>query len=111
MPEMDDIELAQHVAAVAPEMRVLFVTGFAAVTLKAGEAVPQAKVLSKPFHLRDLVLEVDRLFRPNSAPGLSSLLFRLRKLQLARRTNPSYCLPSTVGVSIIEAACRARVWR
>src|SRR3546814_769201 len=51
MPEMDGIELAQHVAAVAPEMRVMFITGLAAVTLKAGKDVQQAKVLSKPFHL------------------------------------------------------------
>jgi two-component system cell cycle response regulator CpdR len=71
MPEMDGIELAQHAATVAPDMRVMFITGFAAVTLKAGKAVPQAKVLSKPFHLRDLVLEVDRIFDTNSVTGLS----------------------------------------
>jgi len=70
MPEMDGIELAQHVAKVAPDTRVMFITGFAAVTLKAGKAVPQAKVLSKPFHLRDLVLEVDRMFGLDSASGL-----------------------------------------
>lgn len=70
MPEMDGIELAQHAAKVAPDMRVMFITGFAAVTLKAGKAVPQAKVLSKPFHLRDLVLEVDRMFGLDSASGL-----------------------------------------
>lgn len=70
MPEMDGIELAQHVAKIAPETRVMFITGFAAVTLKAGKAVPQAKVLSKPFHLRDLVLEVDRMFGLDSASGL-----------------------------------------
>lgn len=70
MPEMDGIELAQHAAKVAPDMRVMFITGFAAVTLKAGKAVPQAKVLSKPFHLRDLVLEVDRMFGLSSASGL-----------------------------------------
>jgi two-component system cell cycle response regulator CpdR len=62
MPEMDGIELAQHAAQVAPDMRIMFITGFAAVTLKAGKAVPQAKVLSKPFHLRELVLEVERMF-------------------------------------------------
>jgi len=62
MPEMDGIELAQRAAEIAPEMRVMFITGFAAVTLKAGRAMPQARVLSKPFHLRDLVLEVDRMF-------------------------------------------------
>lgn len=66
MPEMDGIELAQRAADIAPEMRVMFITGFAAVTLKAGKQVPQARVLSKPFHLRDLVLEVDRLFEQNS---------------------------------------------
>jgi two-component system cell cycle response regulator CpdR len=71
MPEMDGIELAQHAASVAPDMRIMFITGFAAVTLKAGKAVPQAKVLSKPFHLRDLVLEVERMFDSESLTGLS----------------------------------------
>ena len=70
MPEMDGIELAQHAATIAPDMRVMFITGFAAVTLKAGKAMPQAKVLSKPFHLRDLVLEVDRMFGIDSASEL-----------------------------------------
>ncbi len=70
MPEMDGIELAQHAAKIVPDMRVMFITGFAAVTLKAGKAVPQAKVLSKPFHLRDLVLEVDRMFGLDTASEL-----------------------------------------
>lgn len=69
MPEMDGIELAQRAAVMAPEMRVMFITGFAAVTLRAGKAMPQAKVLSKPFHLRDLVMEVDRMFEIGSASG------------------------------------------
>ncbi|WP_174297370.1 cell cycle two-component system response regulator CpdR [Sphingomonas bacterium] len=69
MPEMDGIELAQRAAEMAPDMRVMFITGFAAVTLKAGRQMPQARVLSKPFHLRDLVLEVDRLFESDSATG------------------------------------------
>jgi two-component system cell cycle response regulator CpdR len=71
MPEMDGIELAQKTAVIAPETRVMFITGFSAVTLRAGRALPQAKVLSKPFHLRDLVLEVDRIFAQESATGLS----------------------------------------
>ncbi|WP_375249241.1 cell cycle two-component system response regulator CpdR [Sphingomonas sp.] len=62
MPEMDGIELAQKAQEIAPGMRVMFITGFAAVTLKAGSAMPNARILSKPFHLRDLVMEVDRLF-------------------------------------------------
>lgn len=68
MPEMDGIELAQKASEIAPDMRVMFITGFAAVTLRAGQQVPQARVLSKPFHLRDLVLEVDRLFEAESIP-------------------------------------------
>lgn len=62
MPEMDGIELAQRAGELRPKLRVMFITGFAAVTLKAGKAMPQARVLSKPFHLRDLVMEVDRMF-------------------------------------------------
>ncbi|MGJ3648624.1 cell cycle two-component system response regulator CpdR [Sphingomonas sp. GlSt437] len=70
MPEMDGIELAQKAGEIRPDLRVMFITGFAAVTLKAGKQVPHARVLSKPFHLRDLVLEVDRLFEMGSATGL-----------------------------------------
>jgi two-component system cell cycle response regulator CpdR len=69
MPEMDGIELAQKATALAPDMRVMFITGFAAVALKAGKAAPSAKVLSKPFHLRDLVAEVDRLFQAEDQHG------------------------------------------
>jgi two-component system cell cycle response regulator CpdR len=70
MPEMDGIELAQKASELCRDLRVMFITGFAAVTLKAGKAMPQARVLSKPFHLRDLVLEVDRMFELGNANGL-----------------------------------------
>ena len=69
MPEMDGIELAQTAAVLAPEMRVMFITGFAAVALKAGKAAPSAKVLSKPFHLKDLVMEVERMFESEDQHG------------------------------------------
>ncbi len=62
MPEMDGIELAQRCNEVSPHTKVMFITGFAAVTLRASREAPQARVLSKPFHLRDLVLEVQRVF-------------------------------------------------
>ncbi|MDP4575541.1 response regulator [Qipengyuania sp. G39] len=61
MPEMDGIELAQRCNEISPDTKVMFITGFAAVTLKASREQPHAKVLSKPFHLRDLVLEVERV--------------------------------------------------
>ena len=62
MPEMDGIELAQRCAEISPHTKVMFITGFAAVSLRASREQPHAKVLSKPFHLRDLVLEVERAF-------------------------------------------------
>ena len=61
MPEMDGIELAQHCNEISPATKVMFITGFAAVTLKASREQPHAKVLSKPFHLRELVDEVERV--------------------------------------------------
>ena len=45
MPEMDGIELAQKAAEIAPDMRVMFITGFAAVTLRAGKSMPQARAV------------------------------------------------------------------
>ncbi|MXP46342.1 response regulator [Altererythrobacter luteolus] len=70
MPEMDGIELAQRCNEVSPRTKVMFITGFAAVTLKASREQPTAKVLSKPFHLRDLVLEVERVFEDAAAASL-----------------------------------------
>lgn len=60
MPGLDGIELARRAAKEQPGIKVMFITGFAAVALKAREAAPKgARVLSKPFHLRDLVDQVD----------------------------------------------------
>lgn len=62
MPEMDGIELARVAAEHDPELKIMFITGFAAVVLNNNNEIPQnAKVLSKPFHLKDLVAEVEKL--------------------------------------------------
>ena len=62
MPEMDGIELARRAAELDPGLKIMFITGFAAVALNPDSKAPkEAKVLSKPFHLRDLVNEVDRM--------------------------------------------------
>ena len=47
----------------------MFITGFAAVALQAGKTTPEAKLLSKPFHLKDLVAEVDRMFQSEDQHG------------------------------------------
>lgn len=70
MPEMDGIELAQKCAEISPRTKVMFITGFAAVSLRASREQPNAKVLSKPFHLRDLVLEVERVFEEQREASL-----------------------------------------
>ena len=69
MPEMDGIELAQKASVIDPAIRVMFITGFAAVALQSGRTAPEAKMLSKPFHLKDLVAEVDRMFQTEDQHG------------------------------------------
>ena len=62
MPEMDGIELARRASELDPDIKIMFITGFAAVALAAGESAPPgAKVLSKPIHLREIVSEVERM--------------------------------------------------
>jgi two-component system, cell cycle response regulator CpdR len=62
MPQMDGIELARRASEIDPKLKIMFITGFAAVTLNTdSKVVKDARVLSKPFHLKDLVREVDRL--------------------------------------------------
>ncbi len=62
MPEMDGIELARRAADLDPDLKIMFITGFAAVALNPDSQAPKdAKVLSKPFHLKDLVGEIERL--------------------------------------------------
>ena len=67
MPEMDGIELARRASELDPDIKIMFITGFAAVALYSDSEAPKnAKVLSKPVHLRELVSEVKRCWRPDS---------------------------------------------
>ncbi|HEX2591473.1 MAG TPA: response regulator [Rhizomicrobium sp.] len=62
MPGMDGIELAKRAAEINNALKIMFITGFAAVALHPSSNAPkQAKVLSKPFHLREIVQEVERM--------------------------------------------------
>ena len=70
MPEMDGIQLAHLCYMVSPTTDVIFINGFSGVALRAGASVPNAKVLAKPFHLKDMVLEVERLFAKESCDQL-----------------------------------------
>ena len=62
MPRMDGIELARRAAELDPDLKIMFITGFAAVTLNTEQSLAKtAHVLSKPFHLKDLVREVEKV--------------------------------------------------
>ena len=62
MPEMEGIELARRAAELDPDIKIMFITGFAAVALNSDSNAPKhAKVLSKPIHLRELVNEVQKM--------------------------------------------------
>lgn len=57
MPELDGIELAERARGLRPDLKIVFITGFAAMTAEAGAD----KVISKPFHLGDLIREVEAI--------------------------------------------------
>ncbi len=61
MPGIDGIELAKQAEVIAPGIKIMFITGFAAVAMNDPQTSESAPVLSKPVHLRQLVEEVDKL--------------------------------------------------
>jgi|TARA_R110002126_G_C10490909_1_gene504523 two-component system cell cycle response regulator CpdR len=65
MPGMDGVELSQRALKLHPALKVLFITGFTAIALgdkKRINAVSKPdQVISKPFHLKDLVDQVEKI--------------------------------------------------
>lgn len=65
MPGMDGIELAKKAHELIPTLKVMFITGFAAIALnQAGEQTTDQQapeIMAKPFHLKDLVARVEQL--------------------------------------------------
>ncbi len=62
MPGMDGIELARKAAELCPGLKVMFITGFAAVAMgQQAQNHGNTRVLSKPFHLKELVNQIDQL--------------------------------------------------
>ena len=60
MPGIDGVELARRATRHSPDLKVVFITGFAAVALNQGYGPDGRRNpgLSKPFHLNRLVSEV-----------------------------------------------------
>lgn len=62
MPGMDGIELAQKATNLRPNLKVMFITGFSAIAVAIKDAEKEqttSHVLSKPFHLNDLVNQIE----------------------------------------------------
>ena len=61
MPGMDGVELSQKALALRPGLKVMFITGFTAIAAaKKGDAPQGASVVAKPFHLKELVEQVQK---------------------------------------------------
>lgn len=60
MPGLDGVELAKRAARASPGLKIVFITGFAAVALNQdfGPDGRRNPGLSKPFHLNRLVSEL-----------------------------------------------------
>lgn len=64
MPGLDGIELSGRATKLCPDLKVIFITGFAAMaTGQADLRNPQMRVVSKPFHLGKLIEEVTRVLQ------------------------------------------------
>jgi len=62
MPGMNGIELARRAVARHPELKTMFITGFAAVAVDAKPRLDfQVNIVSKPFHLREVIDRVDQI--------------------------------------------------
>jgi len=64
MPGMDGIELSKEAVKIEKDLKVMFITGFSAVAVGRDDVKlnsDKSKLLSKPFHLNDLVEQVETL--------------------------------------------------
>ncbi|HEY0901756.1 MAG TPA: response regulator [Micavibrio sp.] len=69
MPGMDGIELAKKSHEIIPELKIMFITGFAAIAMNqppaphgaGADVATPPEVMAKPFHLKDLVNRVEQL--------------------------------------------------
>lgn len=63
MPGIDGLELAHKTTEKYPDIKVMFITGFAAMALESPNTAqkPRPQILSKPFHLNDLIGKLDTL--------------------------------------------------
>lgn len=63
MPGVDGIELAHKATERHPDIKIMFITGFAAMAMRSDsdETPENSQTMSKPFHLNDLVEQVKKI--------------------------------------------------
>lgn len=63
MPGIDGLELSKKARELYPALKIMFITGFAGMVMEDNNAanVQNEHILSKPFHLNDLVEKVEEL--------------------------------------------------
>ena len=62
MPGLDGIELSNRIRARQPDVKIVYITGFAAMANNTTS--DKDKVVSKPFHLGQLTREIDEMLKP-----------------------------------------------
>ena len=61
MPGMDGIELSRRALEIRPDLKIMYITGFSMVPReRLPDGAHDAQVLAKPFHLSQLVNEVEK---------------------------------------------------
>lgn len=64
MPGMDGIELSQAAKALNPDMKIMFMTGFTGLALQDRNPENTGNpTLSKPFHLKDLIKNIEQALK------------------------------------------------
>lgn len=58
MPKMDGIELSRAAQKLFPDLKIMYMTGFSGM-VQGDTKNADIKVINKPFHLRDIVKQVN----------------------------------------------------
>lgn len=68
MPGIDGVELANKASDLLPDLKIMFITGFAAIAMKkASPDQIEDNMITKPFHLNDLVTQIETLLKTKTA--------------------------------------------
>lgn len=63
MPGLDGMELSARIRGLQPDIKIVYITGFAAIASNVPDNASDAKIVAKPFHLGKLTQEIDDLLK------------------------------------------------